>query len=512
MNRDAGECEITKMELVRSGLKSSTFGFGGTGAVPAAPRRGTNVTKSPRGSTFKPPAAARSRRNFRPPCSKVAHPFFYEHLFMGLLGRLSKLEAAGHPIRVAVIGVGQMGRAIVRQVARLPGMRVVGLCDVVIDRAVTAATQTTGVAEVAESEESLRKLAAEDRTVITAQADWLTKLPQVDALVEATGDPEAGARLGFVAITAAKPLVSLNVEADVTVGPLLAWLARRAGTLYTVAGGDEPSVLCEMVDFARGVGLEVVCAGKGKNNRLDRRATPQTVEAEAAAHGMSARMLASFVDGTKTMVEMAALANATGLVPDIPGLHGPAANVADLLQIFVPEVDGGVLHERGVVDYAVGDVAPGVFVTAAAPNAAIRRDLDYLKMGEGPYYLLYRPYHLASLEAPLSLARAVLDHEVTMAALGPPRAECIAAAKRDLATGEVLDGIGGGTVYGLAVPAEWAAAKGGVPIGVVGGARMRRAVARGTTLTDGDVVLDEGASIVHLRRLQDALVRQDILR
>jgi predicted homoserine dehydrogenase-like protein len=153
-----------------------------------------------------------------------------------------------------------------------------------------------------------------------------------------------------------------------------------------------------------------------------------------------------------------------------------------------------------------------VFVTATAPSAAIRRDLDYLKMGEGPYYLFYHPYHLASLEAPLSLARAVLDHEVTMAALGPPRAECIAVAKRDLAAGEILDGIGGGTVYGLTVPAEWAATRGGVPIGVVAGARMQHPVARGTTLVEGDVVLDEEASIVHLRRLQDVLVRQKILQ
>ncbi len=434
-----------------------------------------------------------------------------EHLFMTLLRRLGSLDAEGRPIRVAVVGVGQMGRGLVRQVARLPGMRLVGLCDVIVDRAIAAAAETDRPAEVADSETSLRRLVAEGRTAITARAEWLVGTPHVDVLVEATGDPEAGVRLAFAAVTSTKPVVTFNVEADATVGPLMAWLARRAGALYTVAGGDEPSVLCEMVDFARAIGLEVVCAGKGKNNRLDRTATAQTVEAEAAARGMSARMLAAFVDGTKTMVEMAALANATGLVPDTPGLHGPVANVADLLRTFVPESDGGVLHRRGVVDYAIGDVAPGVFVTATASTAAMRRDLAYLKMGEGPYYLLYRPYHLASLEAPLSLARAVLDREVTMAAAGPPLAECVAVAKRDLGRGEMLDGIGGATVYGLAVPAGWAAEAHAVPIGIVGRARMLREVARGTVLAEADVLLDDGATIVHLRRLQDALVRQGML-
>ncbi len=430
---------------------------------------------------------------------------------MTLLGRLGSLEAEGRPIRVAVVGVGQMGGGFARQVARLPGMRVVGLCDVIVDRAVATAEEISSTAEVADTEMSLRRLVAEGRTAITVRPDWLVGVPHVDVLVDATGDPEGGVRLAFAAVTSTKLVVTFNIEADATVGPLLAWLARQAGALYTVAGGDEPSVLCEMVDFARGSGFEVVCAGKGKNNRLDRTATAQTVEAEASARGMSARMLASFVDGTKTMAEMTALANATGLVPDTPGLHGPVANVADLLRIFVPESDGGILHRSGVVDYAIGDVAPGVFVTATASTAAMRRDLAYLKMGEGPYYLLYRPYHLASLEAPLSLARAVLDREVTMAAAGPPLAECVAVAKRNLGRGEMLDGIGGATVYGLAVLAAWATEAHAVPIGIVGRARMLREVARGTVLTEADVSLDDGATVVHLRRLQDALVRQGML-
>jgi predicted homoserine dehydrogenase-like protein len=288
-------------------------------------------------------------------------------------------------------------------------------------------------------------------------------------------------------------------------------MARAAGTVYTVAAGDEPAVLCEMVDAARLMGFRVVCAGKGKNNRLDRTATPAAVAGEAASRGMSARMLAAFVDGTKTMVEMAALANAVGLQVDCPGMHGPEADLADLLRTFVPEADGGILRERGAVDYAIGDVAPGVFLIVETDGAPVRRDLEYLKMGPGPYYLLHRPYHLASLEAPQSVIRAILYGEVTMAPQGAPVATCAAVAKRDLAAGEVLDEIGGETTYGMADSTARAAAAGALPIGVVAGARVLRDTSRGAVLTREDLALDETRSVVHLWRLQDAMIRQQMV-
>ena len=428
-----------------------------------------------------------------------------------LLMRLKALEQDGRPIRVAVIGAGQMGAGLARQVAHLPGLRLAGVCDVVVERAVAAAAEAEVRAEVAGSPADARRILAEGRVALAGRADWLVEAPGIDAVLDATGDPNTGARLALAAIVSRKPFVTMNVEADATVGPLLAWMARGAGTIYTVAAGDEPSVLCEMVDFARAIGLDVICAGKGKNNRLDRAATMQAVEAEAVQRGMSPRMLAAFVDGTKTMVELAALANATGLQPDCPGLHGPRANLADLLATFVPQSDGGILHHRGVVDYAIGNVAPGVFVIATTPNEAARRDLAYLKAGDGPYYLFYRPYHLASLEAPLSVARAVLHDEITMAALGAPVAECVAVAKRDLRAGEVLDGIGGETVYGITDTATGASASRAVPIGVSHGACVRRDVARGSVLTEDVLALDETMPIVHLRRLQDVMVREGTL-
>lgn len=430
---------------------------------------------------------------------------------MGVLGRLEARERDGHPIRIAVVGAGQMGSGLAHQMARLPGLRLTAVCDVVLERAAAAAARAEVPAETAASADDVRRLLAEGRPVIAPEAAWLAQASGVDVFVDATGEPEAAVRLALMAFARRTPFVTMTVEADVTVGPLLAWLARGAGTVYTVGAGDEPSVLCEMVEFARAIGLEVVCAGKGKNNRLDRTATRESVAPEATARGMSPRMLAAFVDGTKTMVEMAALANATGLRPDCSGMHGPRADLCDLLRTFIPEADGGILSQRGVVDYAIGDVAPGVFLVVAAPSEPIRRDLAYLKMGEGPYYLLSRPYHLASLEVPLSVARAVLSGESTMIAAGPPCAECVAAAKRDLHAGDLVDGIGGGTVYGLIETSERSARGGAVPIGLLQGARMRRDVARGVMLTREDVLLDESLTIVHLRHLQDVMAEQGML-
>jgi predicted homoserine dehydrogenase-like protein len=434
-----------------------------------------------------------------------------EHVFMRLLDRLATATRQGHPVRVAVIGAGQMGSGLVHQLTCLPGLRVVGICDLVLERAVAAADRVGLSAAAATTREEVLQLQAEGRLPVATEAEWMVDAPGVDALMDATGDPEAGARLALAAITKRKPLITMNIETDVTVGPLFAWLARRSGAIYTVATGDEPSILCELVDFARAIGLHVVCAGKGKNNRLDRTATAASVASEAAGRGMSPRMLTAFVDGTKTMAEMAALANATGLRPDCPGMHGPQANAADLLRTFVPETEGGILQHTGVVDYAIGDVAPGVFLVVTAHSAFVRRELAYLKMGEGPSYLLTRPFHLASLEAPLSVARAVLAGETTMAAVGAPVAECLAVAKRDLHPGEVLDGIGGETVHGLIDTAARAAAARNIPIGIVQGARVLRRVARGALLSLDDVALHEGLTLVHLRRLQDALAARGTL-
>ncbi len=426
-----------------------------------------------------------------------------------ILDRLQVLEREGRRVPVAVVGAGQMGSGVIRQLAQLPGIRLTGVCDRVVERAWEAVAASGLSADAVETADEARRVTGEGRVALAQNFSLL--LGQADVLVDATGDPETGARVALAALREHKILVSMNVELDATVGAVLAYLSRAARSLYTVALGDEPAVLCEMVDFARLLGFEVICAGKGKNNRLDRDATPASVAEEAARWGMNPRMLAAFVDGTKTMAEMTALANAAGLTVDRTGMHGPLANRDDLLRVFVPEADGGILTRSGVVEYAIGDVAPGVFVVVRASDERSRRDLEYLRMGSGPYYVMHRPFHLASLEVPISVVRAALDGEVTMRAAGAPLVECVAVAKRDLAAGEELDGIGGETVYGLAVDADEARARSAMPVGVVAGGRTRREIARGQVLTEQDVQLDERSVVVQLRRLQDALVGAGVL-
>ncbi|MDW8403484.1 NAD(P)H-dependent oxidoreductase [Chloroflexus sp.] len=425
---------------------------------------------------------------------------------MKLHEKLLERERMNAPITVGLVGAGQMGTGLVSQVASMKGMRVSAIADIVIERA-RRAFLAAGVPEqaivmaddVATADEALTA----GRRVITRSADLLPQLAGLEAIIEATGVPELGARIAWLSILGRKHIVSMNVEADVTVGPLLKRMADVGGVVYTGAAGDEPAATLELYEFAQALGLTILCAGKGKNNPLDRRATPDSLAAEARARGMSPRMLCSFVDGTKTMVEMAALANATGLRPSRRGLHGPQTDIEQLTKVFALRYQGGILEEAGVVDYAIGNVAPGVFVVFTSDLPVVIDELRYLKMGDGPNWVLYRPYHLTSLETPLSVARAVLNGEPTIAPTHGMVAEVIAVAKRRLRAGEQIDGIGGSMIYGLIERAEIARAEQLLPIGIAQGAILRTDIEQGQPLTYTDVMLDENQTVVQLRRLQD---------
>jgi predicted homoserine dehydrogenase-like protein len=413
---------------------------------------------------------------------------------MELRRRLEELEREGRPIRVGLIGVGQMGRGLIAQVAGIPGMAVVAAADVDVERA-GAAFRAVG-AEPGPA-------GTPDRPLVTRDAGEVAGSPAVDVVVEATGLPEVGARAAFEAIQEGRHVVMLNVEADITVGALLSRMARSAGVVYTGSAGDEPGAVMELYDFARTLGFEVVAAGKGKNNPLDLTATPESVAEESAAKHMNPKMLASFVDGTKTMVEMGAVANATGLVPDVAGMHGPEeTRPSRLAEIFRLRAEGGILGRDGIVDYVRG-VAPGVFVIVRSADNPVRDTLAYVGQGEGPTHVLYRPYHLTSLETPISVARAAIHGEATIAPLAePPRAEIVAVAKRDLAVGETLDAIGSADYHGWLHVAE--EARGLLPIGIAAGARVRAPVARGEAIPRAAVDLDGASFVVRLRDLQDA--------
>lgn len=435
---------------------------------------------------------------------------------MNIAAALEQRQRENRPIRVGLVGVGQMGAGFIAQTSLMHGMDVVAASDIEIQRAV-AAFRAIGIGEDAIAilpdnaplHYASEAIAAGKR-VVTSNASLVTAIDGVEAIVEATGIPSVGAFVAYQAILARRHIIMLNVETDVTVGYLLKRMADSAQVIYTTTAGDEPGAILELYDFATSLGFDVVALGKGKNNPLDHSATAEKLMEQAQRQEMSPKMLASFVDGTKTMVEMTAVANATGFVPDISGMHGPSATPDTLAQIFCPIEDGGILSRRGVVDYALGGVAPGVFLVFTTSQSKVAKDLRYLRLGPGPYWALYRPYHLANIETPLSVAQAVLFHQTTLAAKGVPVAETTTIAKKDLAEGDIIDGLGGTMVHGNIERMEVARAKRMLPLGLSGRARVLHPIMRGQTLTYDDVALDEQAFIVHARRLQDILVQEEL--
>jgi predicted homoserine dehydrogenase-like protein len=268
--------------------------------------------------------------------------------------------------------------------------------------------------------------------------------------------------------------------------------------------GDEADSCKEIYDVAMSVGFSVVAAGKGKNNPLDRHATPEdpAVRVEAARRGLSPNMLIEFVDGSKTMIEMAAVSNATGLVPDVRGMHGPETDRDHLAETFRLRADGGILGRAGVVDYGIGHVAPGVFLIVRTDHPRLREAMVLRDMGEGPYYTLFRPFHLCSIEVPLTCALLAIRGRSNMAPLDRLVSEVFAVAKRDLDPGDTLDAIGGTAYYSLIDTYEVARADGLLPIGLAKGARVVRPVAMDTPISYADVDIE--ASALHtLRQLQE---------
>ncbi|RJK95521.1 oxidoreductase [Vallicoccus soli] len=425
---------------------------------------------------------------------------------MGYTERMAQRQReTGRPVRVGLVGAGQMGRGFVAQARRITGMEVVAVADLDLDRA-TGALRAAGV-EGVRTGDDLAALGAhvEDGGTVAVPDPALVSALPVDMVIDATGVPEAGAQIALRSLLAGKHVGLLNVETDVTVGWLLQQLAARSGAVYTLCRGDEPAEALKLVEFARDLAFDVVCAGKGKNNPLDPHATPTGLRAQAERKRMNPKMLASFVDGSKAMIEMAALANAADLGVACRGLHGTETTVPELHRVFRPAADGGVLDRAGVVDYATGPVAPGVFVVARSDEPTVVDEMAYLGMGEGPYYGFYRPYHLASIEAPLSVPAAVLDGRSDISPRAW-RAEVAAAAKRPLRAGEVVDGIGGECVYGVVEDAAVAAEQRLVPLGLLAGARLVRDVPADGVLTHDDVELDTSTTIWQLRALQDRLL------
>lgn len=427
---------------------------------------------------------------------------------MNLQPLLAARRDAGRPVRCALIGAGKFGSMFLAQAPHIPGLEVAVIADLDPDRA-RQSCRTVGW-----DDSRIAATRFTDDGRIAAGADG------VEVVIEATGHPSAGARHALAAIAAGRHVVMVNVEADVLVGPVLAARARAAGVVYSMAYGDQPALVAEMVDWARSAGFTVAAAGKGtKYLPAYHQVTPDDVWSHygltpeaAKAAGMNPQMFNSFLDGTKSAIEMAAIANACGL--DVPegGLAFPPCGVDDLAHVLRPRELGGVLERDGMAEVVSSlerdgrpvfrDLRWGVYVVLKAPTpyaAACFRQYGLPTDSSGLYAAMYKPFHLIGLELSISVLNAALRGEAT-GTTRQWRGDVAATAKRDLKAGEMLDGEGGWTVYGKVTTAARSAAIGALPIGLAHGVRLTRDVPAGATLTGADVTLDEGSEIVLLRR------------
>ena len=447
---------------------------------------------------------------------------------MNLFTMLQARAASGRPVRVGLIGAGKFGSMFLSQGIRTPGMHILGIADLDVGRARESLARVGWRAEQYAArtlEEAVRTgstCVLEDSAALIASA--------VDVIVDATGSPAAGIRHALLCCEHRKHIIMVNVEADALAGPLLARRAAEAGIVYSFAYGDQPALIAELVDWARTAGFAVVCAGKGtKYLPAYHQSTPDTVwghygfsEAQVAGGDFNPQMFNSFLDGTKSALEMAAVANATGLVPPTDGLAFPACGRDDLPQLLKPRADGGILEQTGTVEVVssverdgrpvFGDLRWGVYAVFEAPSRYVEECFSQygLKTDDtGRFAAMYKPYHLIGLELGISIASAALRNEAT----GSTRSfsgDVVATAKRDLAPGERLDGEGGFMVYGKLMPAAASLAAGGLPIGLAHNMKLLRPVKAGSPVSWHDVAFDEGHQAIRVRREMEALFRQEL--
>jgi len=442
---------------------------------------------------------------------------------MNLYKLLVARAAEGRPLKVGLIGAGKFGAMYLAQAKHTPGIHVVGIADLDPARA-RATLSRIGWPSERFGAPSFAAAAKTAATNVSGDALALIDVPEIDIVIDATGNPAAGIRHSLASFARGKHVVMVNVEADALAGPLLARRAREHNVVYSLAYGDQPALICEMVDWCRAAGFDVVAAGKGTKYLPEYHAsTPDTVwpfygfSAEQVAAGdFNARMFNSFLDGTKSAIEMAAVANATGLAPSPGGLEFPPCGVDDLPRILRPAAEGGRLHHAGQVEVVSSlerdgrpvfrDLRWGVYVTFRAGEAAgedyVRRcfgEYGFSTDPSGRYSAMYKPYHAIGLELGISVASVGLRGEPT----GAPVAwhgDVVATAKRDLVAGETLDGEGGYTVYGNLVPAADSLAQRALPLGLAHGVKLKRRIAANCTVRWDDVDIDAVDEAVAFRR------------
>ena len=443
---------------------------------------------------------------------------------MSLHQQLLQRARQGRPIRIGLIGAGKFGAMYLAQVPRMPGVHLVAIADLSPDNA-RASLARVGWPMEQSAAASGQQALAEGTTWITDDWQAVTRDPHIELIVECTGNPLAAVDHILDAFAHGKHVVNVTVEADAFCGPLLAARAAQAGVIYSLAYGDQPAMICDLVDWARTCGFPVVAAGRG-HKWLPHfcESTPETVwgyygltPEQAVRGGLNPKMFNSFLDGSKPAIESTAVANATGLAVPSNGLLYPPASVEDIPFVTRPRAEGGVLEQKGMVEVISSlekdgrkipyDIRMGVWVTVEGESDYIRHCFEEYNAHTDPsgrYFTLYKRWHLIGLEVGMSVASVALRGEATGVAQGW-NADVVATAKRDLRVGELLDGEGGYTVWGKLLPAATSRALGGLPLGLAHGVKLVRPVAKGQSLCWDDVAMDTSSAAYRLRREMEAL-------
>ena len=418
---------------------------------------------------------------------------------------LAKRQEENRPVRVGMIGAGFMGRGIALQISQyVPGMELVAIANRTIDNARRAYVEA-GVSDIntVSTREELEANIRNSVVSITDDAMLICEAEGIDAVIEVTGAVEFGAKVAITAIRNKKHIVLMDAEVDGTVGPILKVYADQEGVVFTNVDGDQPGVEMNLYRFVKSLGVKPVMCGNIKGLH-DPYRNPTTQEGFAKKWGQKPAMVASFADGSKISFEQAIVANGTGMRVAKRGMHGPTlpsgTPLKEVLSAYPLE---DLLEGPGIVDYVVGaEPGPGVFVLGTHDHPAQQHYLNLYKLGEGPLYLFYTPYHLCHFEVPLTVARAVLFHDAALSPLGAPCVEVVATAKTDLKAGDVIDGIGHYMTYGLCENADTTEAENLLPLGVAEGCILKNDIPKDQVITYDDVILPEGRLIDQLRSEQ----------
>lgn len=417
-----------------------------------------------------------------------------------IVDKLKDRESVGNPIKVAVAGTGFIGRGLINQISLMKGIKVVAVANRSLDKAEEVIRQSKNgmSSKVCKDESEINKSIREGKVAIVSSPLLLAE-SEADIIVDTTGDVMTGASLALVTLNNKKHFIA-NPEMDVTVGPALNEIARTNRVIYSDQEGDEPGVIMGLYRYVKLLGLNVIAAGKFKKY-YDRHANPTTVKKWADKAEQSSYKISSFTDGSKMSIEMAIVSNATGLVPDIRGMHLPSATLDTVTKILNTKETGGIISSKGIVDI-VFDVEPsgGVYVVATTSHHRIKKDLQYYKMGNGPNYLFYRPYHLCSFEMAVGIVRAIIDGDSTIKPLDKPVADVMAVAKKDLLPGDTLDDIGGYSYYGLIDKAKTIKEENIVPIGLAKGAKVIKSVKMDMPITFDDIEIDDTTTLWKLKQ------------